>query len=97
MYIHLDESEIAFLLEQRHTIVSLKDLVDRIRLVKSEEDIDKEYRELAGNEYDNDGEVEVDGNGIVSKSDDGAYVMAWVWVSRPEKWDDEGEDESGEA
>lgn len=29
-----------------------------------------------------EGELEVDGNAIVSESEDGgAYVMAWVWVA----------------
>lgn len=35
------------------------------------------YRDAAGND-----DIEVDDNAIVSKGDDnGAYVMAWVWVS----------------
>jgi hypothetical protein len=40
-----------------------------------------EYRSAAGGQAA-EGELEVDANAIVSKGDDdGAYVMAWLWVS----------------
>jgi hypothetical protein len=38
------------------------------------------YIEEAIKTYVDEGEVEVDGNAIVSSSDTGAYVMAWVWI-----------------
>lgn len=38
----------------------------------------------------NEGELEIDGNAVVSMStDNGAYVMAWVWVDDYEIWDGE--------
>ena len=45
---------------------------------------DKEYIELAINSYASDGEIEFDSEPLVSPSDEGAYVQAWVWVSNPE-------------
>jgi hypothetical protein len=42
---------------------------------------DSAYRQAAAAQA-RGGELEVDPNAIVSKSDDaGAYVMSWVWVS----------------
>ncbi|WP_169833234.1 hypothetical protein [Sphingomonas panacis] len=41
------------------------------------------------------GECEIDDDAVVSASDDGAYVMAWVWVTREEPaitGDDQGDD-----
>lgn len=34
----------------------------------------------ADNEHGRDGEIEFDSDSAVSRSDDGAYVLAWVWV-----------------
>ena len=37
---------------------------------------------MARDEYQRDGEVEVDDNAKLSEGDDnGTYVQAWVWVS----------------
>ena len=42
---------------------------------------DRQYRELATEQYHRDGSVEIDDNAVVSNGDDdGAYVAAWVWV-----------------
>ena len=35
---------------------------------------------LARNLYEKDGEIEFDDAPIISPSDEGAYVMAWVWA-----------------
>ena len=42
-----------------------------------------------------DGELEVDDSALVSESDHGAYVMAWLWVYNEQAGikTDEGEDE----
>lgn len=43
---------------------------------------DEQMREAAKNEYEREGEIEIDDNAAVSRGDDtGAYVQAWVWVS----------------
>ena len=39
------------------------------------------YRKAAKEAYHRDGEIEIDDNAIVSHSEDGAYVQAWVWIS----------------
>lgn len=46
------------------------------------------YRQRARETIHRDGEIEIDGNAVVSAGgDNGAYVAAWVWVE-----DDEAED-----
>jgi hypothetical protein len=41
--------------------------------------------ERAREQYVHEGEVEIDDDPVVSRGDDnGAYVMAWVWVENPE-------------
>jgi hypothetical protein len=41
-----------------------------------------EYRGRAKAGFHKDGEIEVDDNAVVSYGgDDGAYVMAWVWIA----------------
>ena len=47
----------------------------------SGEEMDRWCRSRAKEMYGRDGEVEVDGNAVVSYGDDpGAYVAAWVWA-----------------
>ena len=47
--------------------------------------IDAAYRKAAKAQYEEEGEIEVDDNAIVSKGDDdGAYVASWLWVSKQE-------------
>lgn len=42
---------------------------------------DDEIRDKARELYAYDGEIEIDGNAVVSRGDDpGAYVAAWLWV-----------------
>lgn len=42
----------------------------------------------AAQEYQRDGELEVDGEAVVSMgADNGAYVMAWRWVADKDIWD----------
>lgn len=45
---------------------------------------ERSYVDRAHHEWHRDGEVEIDQEAIVSESEEGAYVQAWVWVSRPE-------------
>jgi hypothetical protein len=42
------------------------------------------YLASAKDEWHRDGEVEIDDDAIVSESEEGAYVQAWVWVGRPD-------------
>jgi hypothetical protein len=41
---------------------------------------DEQYVEAAVTKYQRDGEIEIDKDTVVSRSDDGAYVQAWVWI-----------------
>jgi hypothetical protein len=36
-----------------------------------------------------DNELEIDAEPVVSISDDGAWVAAWVWVRRPDSWNND--------
>jgi hypothetical protein len=43
------------------------------------------YLKAAHEHHDREGEIEFDDTAIISESDDeGAYVMAWVWVTDEE-------------
>lgn len=43
--------------------------------------LQERYRAAAKSTYHRQGEIEIDDNAIVSHSEEGAYVQAWVWVS----------------
>jgi hypothetical protein len=50
---------------------------------------DDEYRRLAKQQHEAEGEIEIDPSAKVSRSEDdtgeiGAYVQAWVFVHKPE-------------
>lgn len=51
---------------------------------------EKRYIKAARDRYEQDGVIEFDDTPVVSKSEDGCYVMAWAWVS-----DDDLEPEPG--
>jgi hypothetical protein len=42
------------------------------------------YRQQAEEQHGHEGEVEVDPGAPVSRTDNGAYVQAWIWVYNPE-------------
>ena len=51
---------------------------------QSHPDPDHEYFvSQARKDYTSEGEIEIDSEPIVSSSEEGAYVQAWVWVDRP--------------
>ena len=52
---------------------------------------DATYRQRAKALYEDEGTLEIDDNAVVSKSDGGVYVQAWVWI------DDEEEEEEENA
>lgn len=84
LYIPLtkDEQELVFSLLTRFDVSDLGlSLSSKIMEFQEsqESELAEKYRAAATNK---DGELEVDGNAIVSFGDDpGAYVMAWQWVS----------------
>ena len=43
-------------------------------------DDDVKFLEAARANYASD-EIEIDDNAVISRSDEGAFVAAWVWVS----------------
>jgi len=61
---------------------------DCIEAFGVERDEDR-YASKAWEEKHRDGELEIDDTTVVSDSDDGAYVLAWVWVDLPTSDEDE--------
>jgi hypothetical protein len=60
-----------------------RQILDRLDHYESDEVKDPQFRAAAEDlGWVRDGECEVDDHAVVSASDDGAYVMAWVWVDR---------------
>jgi hypothetical protein len=51
------------------------------------------YVSAARDRYVDEGVIEIDDHPVVSNSEDGAYVAAWVWVDR-ESLGDDAEDEA---
>jgi hypothetical protein len=43
------------------------------------------FREKAYQQFNDDGVIEIDDLPTISPSDNGAYVLAWVWVDREEE------------
>ena len=59
------------------------------------EDEDNPYV-VAGREMMDEGDLEMDDKVVISKSDAGAYVLAWKWVSNEDANLEETEDESND-
>ena len=59
------------------------------------EDEDNPYV-VAGREMMDEGDLEMDDKVVISKSDAGAYVLAWKWVSNEDAGLEEAEDESND-
>lgn len=75
----------------RHLLVAADAMDALTELTKADEEakatpeLDAKYRALAKEEYEVEGEIEIDDNAKISYGDDnGAYVQAWVWVEDPE-------------
>lgn len=51
-------------------------------MIEPDHPLDEAYREAARDLHQEEGEVEIDDDAVISYGDDyGAYVQAWVWVS----------------
>jgi hypothetical protein len=80
-----------------------EELATRIEILTDDEDDDPdreaEILELAGEQWAEEGQVEIDSDAKVSEgNDNGAYVQAWVWVDfAGTDLDKEDEDEDDEA
>lgn len=47
----------------------------------------RRYRQAARNAHHVDGMLEIDTDAVVSMSDTGAYVQAWVWIGKGDVFD----------
>lgn len=52
---------------------------------------------MAQERYQDYGSIEIDDDAILSKSDEGAYVMAWVWISNEDMGVIEEDENAAEA
>ena len=80
------------IVEMMHALDAGKMLPDFSAMVKVRADKDaaeeagyEYYVAKARGEYEEDGRVEIDDEPVISSGEDGAYVMAWVWVDKPEQ------------
>jgi len=65
----------------KHTDKDLQALVAAVNECDVEnKEINDKYR-AAAQEIAREGEIEVDDGAVVSLSEDGAYVQAWLWVN----------------
>jgi hypothetical protein len=60
-----------------------RDLIMAVETMK-ETKKDRQIREAARYCFESEGFIEIDEDAIVSISEEGAYVEAWVWVSKEE-------------
>lgn len=74
----IDETRLA---ELRNRYQGLCDEVDEN---ESEQERLHHYRDHAHNTYNEEGHLEIDAASVVSASQGGAYVGAWLWVSDAE-------------
>lgn len=88
MWIQFDDDQLAALKRLANREANPADftmIIDRIIHYESAACNDPEYRALAEDlHFISEGVCEIDDEAVVSASDDGAYVMAWVWVDKPE-------------
>jgi hypothetical protein len=70
-------------------------LIEAVTICDNDPDGKKaQFRALAIEHHQKDGELEIDDEAIVSISeDDGAYIQAWIWVELPHE-DEEDNDHS---
>lgn len=91
MWLQLSDEHVNLLKRHLEDAVPLTEdeatqLLGRLEQYQLPETNDPVYRTLAGSlPFTSDGECEIDDEAVVSWSEDGAYVMAWVWVESPYK------------
>ena len=69
-------------------------LASRLNTYLADDTKDQRFRDAAEDlAWVREGECEIDDHAVVSPSDDGAYVMAWVWVDRDVAFNPDGENE----
>ena len=63
--------------DRARVVSALRTCLDRLQ--GDESALEAAYR-AAAQRKSRDGEIEVDGSAVVSESEGGAYVAAWLWV-----------------
>lgn len=87
------EEKVAFLARVKHTTVEERKTMQALacfnQLIIQEPQTtkqDERYRAAAREEYAREGAIEIDDDATISYGDEaGAYVQAWVWVSKPKR------------
>lgn len=95
MWLQLDDSLITSILEEMNPVECqiAEKLIERINHYKTLEadPMTAGYRAAAMGKA-REGSIEVDDLAVVSGSEHGAYVMAWMWVPSTPADDDDGDD-----
>jgi hypothetical protein len=60
------------------------ELIEKINQHKNKNKYDDQFIDAANEQYAEDGSIEIYQDTIVSQENDGAYVMAWVYVTNSE-------------
>jgi len=80
----LTRREVDALIEENGGELSLSAVVAAMAAKRDEYDL--AAVDIADREHGCEGELEIDDNALTSRDDDdeGCYVMAWVWVPKPD-------------
>lgn len=62
---------------------NINELINALNMVNGDLATEEEIQ-AAKDEYQEDGRIEIDNSAVASRSDEGCYVQAWVWVQAPE-------------
>lgn len=82
MWIQIDEKKLeGTTLTDSNVLSYLWERINHYRNINTEQA--ESFRALASQQYEREGELEIDDDAVVSvgPDSDGAYVQAWVWVS----------------
>jgi hypothetical protein len=77
--------ELATLINDENTVkilTVLSKLIVAVREIQKDPAQNDKLRQLAIDQYQDEGTIEIDVDAIVSSSENGAYVAAWVWVDK---------------
>jgi len=81
----MGNEDMLVLMDTRTLEQLLKQLKENVQAADKNPKISEKFRQAAKRQYEEDGQIEIDDDAIVSMSDDGgAYVQAWVYVSEGE-------------
>lgn len=91
MWIQFTDDEVKTIIETQ--TMDVQALAKKMQERLDEESSLKCFKDAAHSAHHLDGECEIDDDAVVSDSEAGAYVQAWIWVSNEEAGIPDPEDE----